>query len=285
MDNHIVSMDELAQRMNTALNLEDTPEKKTTLDIDITVHEQISRPPWADFDLPVEQFPVLPLEVVNYYCRTHFDDEDFIYVQFELPPAIQNIIAQSGCVDVITYMRQTLASMIDNPDVEYAPHVIDTYTRIIGLYDKVLDYNMTIEAEMEPDADLWPDAYLSDVYTVCNTISSKCVLDMYDPMYKNTVPYYREIYYGLGLIIYQLTMICDYYLNKRNITSPAHFLKRHSDRFMRLVNNLCIIMIHNNFMWCQTDVNAMEDIADEPAYNPFESHEPDTAWRLKYPRE
>lgn len=278
-------MDELTKYMNTALNITDNmsgvPEiKNTVLDIDITVHEQISRPLWADFDLPVEQFPVLPLEVVNYYCRTHFDDEDFIYVQFELPLAIQNIIAQSGYVDVISYMRQTLTEMIDNPDVEYAQHVIDVYTRIIGLYDKVLDYNMTIEAEMEPDAELWPDTYLSDVYSVCNTISSKCVLDMYDPMYKNTMPYYREIYYGLGLVIYQLTMICDYYLNKQGITSPVHFLKRHRDRFMRLVNNLCIIMIHNNFMWGQTDVIDME-----AENNPFESHDPDASWQLKYPRE
>ena len=274
-------MDELAQRMNTALNLEYMPEKKTTLDIDIAIHEKTSQPSWVDFNLSVEQFPVLPLEVVNYYCRTHFDDEDFIYVQFELPQVIQNIIATSGCTDIIAYMRQTLTTMI-NGDAIYDPHVIDTYLRIINLYDKVLDYNMTIEAEMEPDVELWPETYVSDVYTVCNTISSNYNLDMDDALYKDTKPYYREIYYGLSLIIRQLIMICDYYLNKHNITSPGHFLKQHQTRFMRLVNNLCIIMIHNNFMWSQTDVYEMED---EPAYNPFESHEPDTAWRLKYPRE
>lgn len=274
-------MDELTQYMDTALNISET---HTPLDIDITVHEQMTHLNIDNFNLPVDKFPVLPLEVINYYCRTHFDDEDFVYVKFELPPAIQNIITSSGYSDIILYMKKSLENMQLNVG-NYEPHVIDVYTRIIGLYDKVLDYNMTIEAEMEPDADLWPASYLSDVYAICNTLSSKCVLDMYDPMYKNIVPYYREIYYGLGLIIYQLTMICDYYLNKRSITSPDQFLKRHMERFMRLVNNLCIIMIHNNFMWCQTEVHEMEDMENESEYNPFESHEPDAAWRLKYPRE
>ena len=253
---------------------------KTPLDIDITIHEQISRPSWSDFNLTIEQFPVLPLEVVNYYCRTHFDDEDFVYVQFELPPAIQSIISGSGCVDIIAYMRQTLAAMIDG-DLVYAPHVIDTHSRIINLYDKVLDYNMTIEAEMEPDAELWPETYLSDVYTVCNTIRRNYNLDMTAPLYKDTQPYYREIYYGLSLIIRQLTMICDYYYNKCGIINPVDFLKHHCERFMRLVNNLCIIMIHNYFMWAQIDFK--ED--EEAVINTFDSHNPDTVWQLKYPTE
>lgn len=276
-------MDELTQHMKTALILTNTDTiKKTTLDIDITIHEQTSHPSWSDFNLSVEQFPVLPLEVVNYYCRTHFDDEDFIYVQFELPQAIQNIIATSGCADIIAYMRQTLTTMI-NGDAIYESHVIDTYLRIINLYDKVLDYNMTIEAEMEPDADLWPETYLADVYTVCSSISANYNLDMDAELYKDTQPYYREIYYGLSLIISQLTMICDYY-NKCGITNPNDFLKHHRIRFMRLVNNLCIIMIHNNFMWAQVEFKDDVDMEDE-CMNPFETNEPDTVWQLKYPKE
>jgi hypothetical protein len=252
--------------------------------MDITIHEQTSRPSWADFNLSVEQFPVLPLEVVNYYCRTHFDDEDFVYVQFELPQAIQNIIAGSGCVDIIAYMRQNLATMI-NGNLVYAPHVLDTLSHIINLYDKVLDYNMTIDGEMEPDADLWPKTYLLDVYTVCNTISRNYNLDMTAPLYKDTQPYYREIYYGLSLIISQLNMICDYYYNKCDISNLVDFLKHHRERFMRLVNNLCIIMIHNNFMWSQVEFK--EDVSgmEEEYINPFETHNPDTVWQLKYPKE
>jgi hypothetical protein len=272
-------MDELSKHMNTALNINAT---ETPLDIDITIHEQNMKPSWADFNLTVEQLPVLPLEVVNYYCRTHFDDEDFVYVQFELPQAIQSIIATSGCVDIIAYMRQTLATMIAK-GAEYEPYVIDTYSRIINLYDKVLDYNMTIEAEMEPDEDLWPETYVLDVYTVCSTISSNYNLDMDAEHYKDTQPYYREIYYGLGLIIQQLTMICTYYYNKCGITKPSAFLKLHRTRFMRLVNNLCIIMIHNHFMWDQVEFKADMDVED--VINPFETRDPDTVWQLKYPRE
>jgi hypothetical protein len=278
-------MDELATRLNAVLEITSdeimtTPHNKdkTPLDIDITIHEQTSRPPWADFVLPVEQFPVLPLEVVNYYCRTHFDDEDFVYVQFELPQAIQSIIASSGCSDIILYLRQTLATMV-NGDVEYERHVIDTHERIIGLYDKVLDYNMTIEAEMEPDADLWPNTYLDEVSNVCSTIVTGYNLDMNAPLYKNTAPYYREIYYGLGLIISQLCMICDYYYNKQGISNPINFSKHHRERFMRLVNNLCIIMIHNNFMWSNT---LFRDDMDE-YIDPYES-QPDAIWYLKYPK-
>jgi hypothetical protein len=277
-------MDALTKQLNTVLKLtsdelmtDQTINHKTPLDIDITVHEQTSHPPWSDFDLTVEQFPVLPLEVVNYYCRTHFDDEDFVYVQFELPQAIQSIIAGSGCMDIIAYMRQILVTMI-NGDVTYAPHVIDTYSRIISLYDKVLDYNMIIEAEMEPDADLWPDTYLDEVSKVCSTIGTDYNLDMDAPLYKNTAPYYREIYYGLSLIISQLNMICDYYYNKCGISNPNEFLKYHRERFMRLVNNLCIIMIHNYFMWAHVEFKGDE----EDVINTFDSHDPDTVWQLKY---
>lgn len=270
-------MDELTTNLNMTLMLNSDETMTTPLDIDITVHEKTSQPQLADFDLPIEQFPVLPLEVVNYYCRTHFDDEDFVYVQFELPQAIQNIIATSGCPDIIVYLRQILATMV-NGDLVYEPHVIESYNQIINLYDKVLDYNMTIEAEMEPDAALWPDTYLVDVSKVCSTIGTGYNLDMDAPLYKNTLPYYREIYYGLGLIIRQLCMICDYYYNKQGITNPIDFSKHHRERFMRLVNNLCIIMIHNNFMWLNSQFNAdIDDYVD-----PYES-QPDAAWYLKYP--
>jgi hypothetical protein len=132
---------------------------------------------------------------------------------------------------------------------------------------------------MEPDTDLWPDTYLDEVSKVCTTINSKYNLDMDAPLYKNTAPYYREIYYGLGLIIRQLSMIYDYYYNKQGITNPINFSKHHRVRFMRLVNNLCIIMIHNNFVWSNTEFNAdIDDYVD-----PYES-QPDVAWYLKYPK-
>lgn len=261
-------MEDIIHKINT-ISIDDT-----LLDNNITMHEQTARPEWQDFNLPVAGFPVLPLEVVNYYCRTHFDDEDFIYVRFELPMAIQTIITESGFPDIIHFMQNDYEKNKES----YDAHVRDSYEIIIKLFDKVIDWNMSIDAEMEPPEDLLSPNYVRDVYTLCNIIRSKYNLNMYDPLYKNITPYYREIYYGLGLIVCQLGMICDYYLNIRQITEVRHFSKRHQDRFMRLVNNLCIIMIHNNISWSHSDYFC-------DAEDPFTFEDPDSSWRLSMPKE
>lgn len=218
----------------------------TLLDNELATYEASTQPAWQDFDLPIEEFQVLPLEVVNYFCRTHFDDEDFIYCRFDLPPAIQQLIANSGARDINQFMH------MDLQDAQHegllTPDALAVYEFVIGIYDIVQDYMMTLDAEQVPDSTLWPSSYMQDVLSVCNILFGTCNFNMYDPMYKGLMPYYREIYYGLGLIITQLDLITKYYL-KRNVHSPALFNYRHQDRYMRLVNNLCIIMIHNRFTW------------------------------------
>ena len=226
--------------------MEADPDSSNLLDNQIEIYESSTQPAWQDFNLPVDEFPVLPLEVVNYFCRTHFDDEDFIYCRFDLPPAIQQLIANSGVRDINQFMHMDLQDA--QREGLLTPDALTVYEFVISIFDIVQDYIMTQDAEQVPEPELWPSSFMQDVFSVCNILFGTCNFNMYDPMYKGLMPYYREIYYGLGLIITQLDLITKYYL-KRNVHTPALFSDRHQDRYMRLVNNLCIIMIHNRFTW------------------------------------
>jgi len=256
----------------------------TYLDNQLATYESSTQPPWQDFYLPVDEFPVIPLEVVNYFCRTHFDDEDFIYCRFDLPPAIQQLIANSGARDINQFLHADLADA--QSEGLLTPDALTVYEFIIGIFDIVQDYIMTLDAEQVPDSLLWPSSFMQDVFSVCNILFGTCNFNMYDPMYKGLLPYYREIYYGLGLIITQLDLITKYYL-KRNVHNPALFSDRHQSRYMRLVNNLCIIMIHNRFTWRdyvlaspESSMTTEPDHLEEPVNMSPEMPDIQPAWKL-----
>lgn len=264
------------------------PDSSNLLDDQIEIYESSTQPAWQDFNLPVDEFPVLPLEVVNYFCRTHFDDEDFIYCRFDLPPAIQQLIANSGFRDINQFMHMDLQDA--QREGLLTPDALTVYEFVISIFDIVQDYIMTQDAEQVPEPELWPSSFMQDVFSVCNILFGTCNFNMYDPMYKGLMPYYREIYYGLGLIITQLDLITKYYL-KRNVHTPALFSDRHQDRYMRLVNNLCIIMIHNRFTWRDYILAGPESsgsMTTEPEYQEPVNMTPEMqdilpAWKLGHP--
>ena len=242
-------MDDLISNLN-AVELEDC------LDTELDGHEMSFT--GATSAIHTSRMDILPLEVVNDYCREHFDDEDFIYVKFELPQAIQDILSHER-VDIINYMRNDLAAMVSNP--AYSQCVRTVYGQIIWLYDKLMDFYMD-----EDGYEAWEYEMKLRVAEVCHLLTYYYNMDMNHELYKDVNPYGKEIYYGLGLILTQLEFINKFYAGGKPMS------KRHLYRYIRLVNNMCIIFIHNRFSCFES--GAATEPYEEPMVNP--------SWMLKY---
>jgi hypothetical protein len=181
-------------------------------------------------------YNLLPLEVANYFCKTYFDDEDFIYVRLELPDRIlsQSSHHSNGREDLIEFLANA-ERPLGNGKI---------FNKLATLYQYVIGYYNMHDMEAIPPDSYWPVDFLHQVVSVCMTITGNCDMDITTPDYDYLNAYNREVFYGLGLIIQQIRLISMYYGLGASL---AQFKDRHAIRFIRLVNNLCVIMIYVNY--------------------------------------
>jgi hypothetical protein len=181
-------------------------------------------------------YNLLPLEVANYFCKTYFDDEDFIYVRLELPDRIisQGSHHGNGREDLIEFLANA-ERPLGNGEI---------FNKLATLYQYVIGYYNMQDMEAIPPDSYWPSDFLQLVVSVCMTITGNCDMDITTPGYDYLNAYNREVFYGLGLIIQQIRLISLYYGLGASL---AQFKDRHAIRFIRLVNNLCVIMIYVNY--------------------------------------
>ena len=171
--------------------------------------------------------------------------------------------------DIIEFLKSRYD--VDAESGIYDDNSLYVMKSLITIYDRIIEYYMYIDAEQMPSPDIWPPDFLHTVYNACNIITTTCDLNIFSPIYKDITPYYREIYYGLGLILSQLAIIYKHYMTL-GITSPVNFIPRHSERFIRLLNNLCVIMFHNKFKWVDLPADGTEP------YKEAESQE----WQIQF---
>jgi hypothetical protein len=181
-------------------------------------------------------YNLLPLEVANYFCKTYFDDEDFIYVRLELPDRILSQCSHHG------NGREDLIEFLAN--VERPLGNGEIFNKLATLYQYVIGYYNMQDMEAIPPDSYWPADFLQQVVQVCMTITGNCDMDITTPDYDYLNAYNREVFYGLGLIIQQIRLISIYYGLRASL---AQFKDQHALRFIRLVNNLCVIMIYVNY--------------------------------------
>jgi hypothetical protein len=179
-------------------------------------------------------YNLLPLEVANYYCKTYFDDEDFIYIRLELPDRILSQGSHNGREDLIEFLASA-----ERPQGNG-----EIFHKLATLYQYVIGYYNMQDIETTPLDSYWPVDFLQQVVNVCMTITGNCDMDVTTPDYDYLNTYNREVFYGLGLIIQQIRLISMYYGIGATM---AQFRDRHAIRFIRLVNNLCVIMLYVNY--------------------------------------
>tara|TARA_Y100000816_G_scaffold110648_1_gene77369 strand:- start:44 stop:1285 length:1242 start_codon:yes stop_codon:yes gene_type:complete len=215
------------------------------------------------------------LEIRNRQDTKHFDDEDFIYNRFELPQFILEEVAHSG-LDFVDYFHNMLNEFeqnneFDNFEVYYHVCIIYQY---INIY-----YSLSSEQREEINPQFFPYDFLSIVKTICHDVVCDCCLDYNDSSYTYFHDYTKEVMHGLRLIITQLSTIMRV-LECHNYTDLNEYPSKYFTRVIKLINNLCIVMIFIKFYYNQSDFN-YETTEEEDAMNDFSGMVP-KVWQIKY---
>lgn len=191
------------------------------------------------------------------YCQQYFNDQDFIYKRLQLPQEILSEIAHSPTelIEYLKQMGQTVSSSfgIDNGII---------FSKMCEHYAVVLDYYTGMEYYGNiPDAEFWPVDFINQVWYFCVAIYDHYILDPHNRIYTSQLE--KELTHGISIITTQIDLIRSHYrvLNLATATATSlcidgelmtpvgnntlmeDMTPEHMDRFIRLANNLCVIMI------------------------------------------
>lgn len=184
----------------------------------------------------------IPLEVNNLVCHSYFDDEDFVYLRLQLPAEILNHLIYYRQIDLIDYF----STILNNENKEQFANS-EVYYNILAVYQYVLNYYQ-LPNSLKPIDKIktFPTAYFKWVSNIINELRQQLNFTPDDqPTYYNMDKIDQELSYGMHIILSHLYIIIKYYHNAgMNIYQLSD---KHIKRFVRLINNLSIIMIYFKF--------------------------------------
>ena len=190
---------------------------------------------------------LLPPENLDYFCRDYFTDEDFLYETLELPREILAEVAHSPgeLIDYLKSMGGRLSEELGVDNAVVFRQICDTYAQILDYYSGCEYYGHS------PDPGFWPDDFVNRVWQFCVVIHQDYVLDPQSPV--NSSRLEQELSHGIGMITTQIDMIKSHYAalaterhSDYTISGPISLddlTPEHTDLFIRLTNNLCVLMI------------------------------------------
>lgn len=213
-------------------------------------------------DAAVSRLPIIPLEVIQYFATDYFDDEDFIYQEFVLPECILEAVHEyqrdmnGGEQSMEPYHAQVAQYLI----MRYmSAHVTDENSpifpilrRIIFLYESMVHYYALTEEHGSECIDIHNiyeviqkgTNFEAVLYNTATAIEELIQLNPTSEEYQTIHRYSQETLYGLGLIISQIKLILEAYVEKMGIRVIADGMhQRHIERLFRLTNNMCVIML------------------------------------------
>lgn len=209
-----------------------------------------------------EKFKVekyIPLEVSNAFCHKFFDDEDFVYIKLQLPHKILEYIAHQGNGDILDYFSSiandtTNREKFDNSDIYY---------NIVSVYQYTINYYQNEHISPIDRIKLFPLGYFKWVSHIVYILKRELrfipeTLNTFYEMSKID----QELSYGMNIITAQLQIIMHFY--EYQGCNIYQLTEQHIQRFVRLVNNLCVIMIYLKF--CATHFNANKELMENPDF-------------------
>lgn len=216
----------------------------------------------------------LPLEIPNIYCHKYFDDEDFIYINLKIPTIVLNSITNLklsyySYKDELNYFNQIHFNLKpEQYNFENYKILID----IIKIYTNVLKFNIEFSNcqnynNIDLDKIFNTSSLIVKLQYIFGEMSDKICFDYTDSEYKNMTQIYQEITYGIKLIMSNINIIINYY-KYLNIDNINLFQTIHRERFIRLLNNFCVIMIFLKFM--------IVDLSDNYSLEEFVKYNMDT---------
>lgn len=168
------------------------------------------------------------------------DDEDYIYFKLEIPDIIMNDISHNNSCDLIDYFTNVLSRQEENITNS------DTYYNIVTVYQNILSYYQQPDYLSEFDKiKAFPGNYFDTILNIILNIKMGINFDTTSEEYKSMDITSKSITYGLQLILAHINIIIKYY--SRCGLTIYELTEQHIKRFVRLVNNLCVIMIFMKF--------------------------------------
>ena len=216
----------------------------------------------------------LPLEIPNIYCHKYFDDEDFIYLHLKIPTIVLNSMTHLNLsyynhLDELAYFDNEIKTI--QPE-DYQFENCDILIDIIKIYTNVLNFNIQLNQNntiqsIDMDHIFNTPLLFSRLQYIFDKMIDKICFDYTDNDYKSMEQIYKEITYGIKLIMSNINIIKTYY-NYLNIKSINLFEIHHKERFARLINNFCVIMIFLKFV--------LVDLGEKFSLNEFVKYNIDT---------
>lgn len=209
-----------------------------------------------------EKFKVekyIPLEISNTFCQKYFDDEDFVYIKLQLPQNILDYIAHQSNGDILDYFSSIANDISNREEFDNS----DVYYNIVSIYQYAINYYQNENISPIDRIKTFPLGYFKWVSHIICVLKKELrftpdTLNTFYEMSKID----QELSYGLNIIIAQLQIIIHFYeYNGYNI---FQLTEQHIQRFVRLVNNLCIIMIYLKF--CATQFNSNKQLLQNPNF-------------------
>lgn len=202
------------------------------------------------------------LEVRNRQNTKYFDDEDFIYCKFELPPKIIEEISHTG-KDFIDYFE----NLLDNFESNFEFENYEVYCNTCILFQYISLYYLNIKNNItESKNNYFSNDFLLILKNVCHDIICDCCLNSSDSSYTYFHDYTKEVMHGLKLIITQLSAIIQV-LDCHNYQDINKYPIKYKKKVLKLVNNMCVILFFIKFYYNQPDFNFETTEEEDVALN------------------
>jgi hypothetical protein len=180
--------------------------------------------------------PYICFGIPNKYCNIHFDDEDFIFNRYDIPNTMKQYIKINNSIDeyasnycigngiIIDY-----SSNIDNPDIAYAK-ILYIYQYITMYYKDLRNLQPIERIKYLPEQLLiWIENIINILQKVVNDESLKC-----DSFVEIEDIYFKELIYGINVIICELRLMLNHFKNYNNCTL-WQIEDKHIKQFFKIV--------------------------------------------------
>ena len=205
----------------------------------------------------------LYLDIPNTFCQNKdkiciLDDEDYIYNYLTLPLDMQKNIF--GNKSIQEYSIEYIIS--NNIIIDYNEKIFSIdklYAKTIYIYQFVNFYNTSLSnLPLQQRVSHLPIDILKWVDNVIIIIKQSLIKNElryhYHHHHHHQRDYFDELLNGLNLCAFQLKMIINHH-NANNINMYC-MSEKFIEKFFRILNNLCIIMLMINFQYVNISIVA-----------------------------
>jgi len=185
------------------------------------------------------------LEVPNIRCSgRYYDDEDFIYARMKFADGVEvdNLVN----LDYITYqMQHGINIHSSGGEVDINPSKI--MAMVLYLFQHTSAYYTSLR-HLQPleRVKYLPVDLLNCVRDITSALRWLLDMDMFQYQPNEDIPadMFEELKYGIGLIACHARVICNHYKAMGLNLGDGEIEEKHLKKLMRLVNNICVIMIY-----------------------------------------